>query len=50
MTKKAHDKFLDDLEKTEEIGIIFRDPIGLKMWHHKFNPHTSKYIEEISMA
>ena len=50
ITNKAHEEFLVDLEKTEEINTIFRDPISCKMWHHKFNPHTNEYIKDITMA
>jgi hypothetical protein len=36
ITKAAHDEFLDELEKTEDINDMFRDPFSCQMWHFKF--------------
>jgi len=46
ITKSHHDRHLDrEEEEGKQALSAFRDPHALKMWHHKFDPHSVAAIE-----
>jgi hypothetical protein len=49
-TGKIHFKFIQKLSETEIVDPIFNDPIGIQMWHSKFEPHSNPLITDIPMA